>query len=179
MREGPRRSIVHLMGPLLRALAYSTLFIGLVLIFLPARVLEGAGVSAPPTRGLLQIAGVVVGLLGAGLALWCILIFPLVGRGTPAPFDPPRRLVVVGPYRWIRNPMYVGAALALAGASLYYESPALLAYLAGFLLATHLLVLGYEEPTLRRLFGDDYEAYSARVGRWWPRRPVPRRPRPL
>jgi protein-S-isoprenylcysteine O-methyltransferase Ste14 len=66
--------------------------------------------------------------------------------------------------------MYRGAGLALAGAALYYKSLSLLGYLAGFLLATHLFVLGYEEPTLRRLFGADYEAYTERVGRWWPRR---------
>lgn len=158
------------MGPLVRALTYGTLFVGFVLVFVPARVLEWSGVTPPAEWGLAQVAGVVVGLLGAGLAVWCILTFPIVGRGTPAPFDPPRRLVVVGPYRWIRNPMYVGAGLALAGATLYYKSLALLAYLAVFLFATHLLVLGYEEPTLRRLFGADYEAYSERVGRWWPRR---------
>jgi protein-S-isoprenylcysteine O-methyltransferase Ste14 len=158
------------MGPLVRALTYGTLFVGLVLVFVPARVLEWSGATPPGERGLAQVAGVVVGLLGAGLAVWCILTFPIVGRGTPAPFDPPRRLVVVGPYRWIRNPMYVGAGLTLAGAALYYKSLALLAYLAVFLLATHLLVLGYEEPTLRRLFGADYEAYTERVGRWWPRR---------
>ncbi len=159
------------MGSLFRALTYATLFIGLVLVFLPGRVLEWSGVTPPTGRGAAQVAGLVVGLLGAGLAAWCILTLSIVGRGTPAPFDPPRRLVVVGPYRWIRNPMYLGAALALAGASLYYQSLALLAYLAGFLLATHLFVLAYEEPTLRRLFGADYEAYCHLVGRWWPRRP--------
>jgi len=65
--------------------------------------------------------------------------------------------------------MYVGAGLALAGAALYDQSLALLAYLVVFLLATHLIVLGYEEPTLRRLFGTDYEEYCREVGRWWPR----------
>jgi protein-S-isoprenylcysteine O-methyltransferase Ste14 len=157
------------MGPLVRAITYSTLFVGFLLVFLPGRVLEWSGVTPPAERGLGQAAGVVVGLLGAGLAAWCILTFSFVGRGTPAPFDPPRRLVVAGPYRWIRNPMYVGAGLALAGAALYYKSVALLAYLVVFLLATHLLVLGYEEPTLRRLFGTDYEEYCQQVGRWWPR----------
>jgi protein-S-isoprenylcysteine O-methyltransferase Ste14 len=158
------------MGLLVRALTYTTLFVGLVLVFVPARLLEWSGVTPTGERGLAQVAGIVVGVLGACLAAWCVLTISLVGRGTPAPFDPPRRLVGVGPYRWTRNPMYGGAALALAGAALYYESPALLAYLAIFLLATHLLVLGYEEPTLRRLFGASYEAYCQRVGRWWPRR---------
>ena len=69
----------------------------------------------------------------------------------------------------VRNPMYIGAALALGGASLVYASPALLSYGAAFLLVTRLFVVLYEEPTLRRLFGAEYESYCRRVGRWWPR----------
>lgn len=107
-------------------------------------------------------------LLGGAIALWCILAFVTLGKGTPAPFDPPRRLVVRGPYRYVRNPMYIGAGLALAGAALFYRSPSLLGYAAGFLVAMHLLVVFYEEPTLTRLFGDDYSAYRASVRRWLP-----------
>jgi protein-S-isoprenylcysteine O-methyltransferase Ste14 len=126
----------------------------------------------PVDLGTAQIAGVVVGVIGAVLALWCIMTLTVVGRGTPAPFDPPRRLVVAGPYRLVRNPMYVGAALALAGAALFYESWALLGYCAAFLLLTHLFVVLYEEPTLRATFGPFYTNYSDRVGRWWPKRPA-------
>jgi protein-S-isoprenylcysteine O-methyltransferase Ste14 len=104
------------------------------------------------------------------LALWCIFTFVFVGKGTPAPFDPPRRLVIQGPYRWVRNPMYIGAALALAGAALFYQSLGLLGYAGLFLLITHLFVVTYEEPTLRRTFGKDYETYCGQAGRWWPRR---------
>jgi protein-S-isoprenylcysteine O-methyltransferase Ste14 len=152
-----------------RAVTYSTLFIGLFLIFLPARVLARSGLVASPTIGPIEIAGILLGVVGAVVALWCILTFATVGRGTPAPFDPPRRLVDRGPYRFIRNPMYLGAGLAMAGAALYYRSPALLVYIGAFLLATHLFVLAYEEPTLRRTFGADYEAYCSRTGRWWPK----------
>lgn len=105
------------------------------------------------------------------MALWCILTFVRVGHGTPAPFDPPRRLVERGPYRFVRNPMYLGAVLALAAAALFYESWPLLAYAGLFLIAGHLIVTGYEEPTLRRSFGVEYEAYCRRVSRWWPRLP--------
>jgi protein-S-isoprenylcysteine O-methyltransferase Ste14 len=153
---------------LLRAITYSTLFIGLLLVFLPAQVLSGAGVTRPARLGSPQLVGMVVAAAGAAVALWCILSFALIGRGTPAPFDPPRRLVVRGPYRYVRNPMYLGAGLALAGAALFYGTGVLWAYAAGFLVLTHLLVLLYEEPTLRKTFGADYEAYCRQVRRWWP-----------
>ncbi len=110
-----------------------------------------------------------IGAAGAALALSCILAFVFLGRGTPAPFDPPRRLVVRGPYRAVRNPMYLGAALAMTGAALYYHSIALFGYIAAFLFVTHLFVVSYQEPTLRRMFGDEYGAYCVRVGRWWPK----------
>jgi protein-S-isoprenylcysteine O-methyltransferase Ste14 len=137
-------------------------------VFLPARVLGAAGVARPTAMGLPQVAGMVLGALGAALAVWCVLAFAVVGKGTPAPFDPPRRLVVRGPYRLVRNPMYLGAGVALAAAALFYLSAALLAFTAAFFLACHLFVIGYEEPTLRRTFGEHYDAYCARVGRWWP-----------
>jgi protein-S-isoprenylcysteine O-methyltransferase Ste14 len=117
----------------------------------------------------MQIAGVIVGAGGAALALWCIATFIVIGRGTPAPFDPPRRLVVAGPYRFVRNPMYLGANLALAGAALLYESWGLLAYDLAFALVTHMFVVIYEEPTLRASFGEPYQSYRERVRRWWPR----------
>lgn len=108
---------------LLRAVTYASLFIGVLLVFLPARVLELSGVTRPATIGPSQDVGGVLVLLGGSLALWCILTFVFVGRGTPAPFDPPRRLVTRGPYRVVRNPMYLGAGLTLLGAALFYGSP--------------------------------------------------------
>jgi protein-S-isoprenylcysteine O-methyltransferase Ste14 len=140
-----------------------------LLVFIPARVLSWSGIVQPASIGAAQIAGVIVGASGASLALWCIVTFVVIGRGTPAPFDPPRRLVVAGPYRLVRNPMYIGAALALAGAALFYVSWALLGYCAAFALTTHLFVVGYEEPALRASFGDDYLRYCERVRRWRPR----------
>ncbi|MGQ0648434.1 MAG: methyltransferase family protein [Gemmatimonadaceae bacterium] len=155
---------------LIRAITYATLFVGFLLVFLPARVLEWSGIDRPATIGAAQIVGLVVAASGALLALWCIASFIVIGRGTPAPFDPPRRLVVLGPYRLVRNPMYIGAGLALAGAALFYESWALLAYCAAFASITHLFVVAYEEPTLSATFGDAYAEYRQRVHRWWPRR---------
>jgi len=154
---------------LLRAITYATLFISLVLVFLPARILSRSGIAAPESIGAPQTAGAVVTVAGALLVLWCVSSFVFVGRGTPAPFDPPRRLVVRGPYAWVRNPMYIGAGVALMGASLFYQSLGLLGYAVGFFAVTHLFVVAYEEPTLRGTFGAEYEAYCRQVRRWWPR----------
>ena len=159
---------------LVRAVTYATLFIGLLLVFVPARILERSGMVRPAQLGAVEYTGIVVAVAGWALALWCILTFALIGRGTPAPFDPPRKLVIQGPYRYVRNPMYLGAALTLCGVALFYRSRALLAYMAVFLIATHIFVVWYEEPTLTRLFGADYEAYRTRVGRWLARVPGPR-----
>ena len=153
-----------------RAATYSALFIGFLLIFLPDRILSSTGIIPPGSIGVWQVAGMLLGASGAALAITCIVTFVFVGRGTPAPFDPPRRLVVQGPYRLARNPMYLGAGLALFGAALFYQSIPLLGYAGLFLLMTHVFVVWYEEPTLRRTFDRDYEAYCRRVGRWWPTR---------
>jgi len=152
-----------------RAVTYATLFIGVLLVFVPRRILAWTGVDGPTGGGASELAGIAVCVVGGALALWCILAFAFVGNGTPAPFDPPRSLVVRGPYRFVRNPMYLGAVLVLSGAALVYHSLALLGYAAGFLIATYVFVVAYEEPTLGQLFGDDYRAYRARVRRWWPR----------
>jgi protein-S-isoprenylcysteine O-methyltransferase Ste14 len=154
---------------LVRAVTYAALFIGLVLIFVPARLLSWSGIVRPAAIEVPQVAGMIIGAAGAAVALWCIFTFALIGRGTPAPFDPPRRLVIRGPYRFVRNPMYIGAGLALAGATLFYGSWPLLSYAGLFFLITHLFVVLYEEPTLRRTFGPEYEAYCRQVRRWWPR----------
>ena len=151
-----------------RAVTYAALFIGFVLIYLPARVLSWTGMVRPATIAAPQVAGMVIGAAGAAVALWCIFTFATIGRGTPAPFDPPRRLVIRGPYRFVRNPMYIGAGLALASAALFYESWPLLGYAALFFLTTHVFVVLHEEPTLRRTFGRKYEAYCREVSRWWP-----------
>jgi protein-S-isoprenylcysteine O-methyltransferase Ste14 len=155
---------------LARAVTYSALFIGFLLIFLPDRILSSTGIIQPESIGAWQVAGMFLGASGAALAITCIFAFVCVGRGTPAPFDPPRRLVVQGPYRIVRNPMYLGAGLALSGAAVFYQSMLLLGYAGLFLLMTHLFVVYYEEPTLRRTFDREYEAYCRRVGRWWPAR---------
>jgi protein-S-isoprenylcysteine O-methyltransferase Ste14 len=108
-------------------------------------------------------------LAGAALALACVGTFVVVGGGTPAPFDPPRQFVAVGLYRYVRNPMYIGGALLLAGFALYLHSGAALAFCLPWLLLAHIFVLAYEEPALRSKFGAPYETYCRNVPRWLPR----------
>jgi protein-S-isoprenylcysteine O-methyltransferase Ste14 len=153
---------------LFRSIVYAALFVSVVLVFIPDQILIATGIARPEQIGPAQAGGLVLLTLGAALAIWCILTFALVGKGTPAPFDPPRKLVVAGPYRWVRNPMYIGAGAALSGAALYYQSAALMAFAAGFLVVAHLFVVFYEEPTLERTFGARYADYRNAVPRWGP-----------
>jgi protein-S-isoprenylcysteine O-methyltransferase Ste14 len=155
---------------LVRAVIYAAFFIGFVLVYLPARFLSWSGIVAPATTGAPQIAGMIMVTIGTVIAFWCVFTFVFIGKGTPAPFDPPRRLVICGPYRFVRNPMYIGAGITLAGVALFYESLSIFIYTCLFLLMTHLFVVLYEEPTLRRTFGDEYESYCHRVRRWLPKR---------
>jgi len=151
-----------------RAVTYAALFVGLLFIYLPGRLLTWSGVVRPEAKDAPQIAGMIVGGVGTVIALWCIFTFVFVGKGTPAPIDPPRRLVIGGPYRFVRNPMYIGAGLVLAGLAIFYESISVAVYAGLFLLAAHIFVVVYEEPILRRTFGQEYDAYCGRVRRWWP-----------
>ncbi len=153
---------------LVRMITYVALFVSLVLIFVPAHLLTWTGFTPPPTLGLSQSAGAIIVLGCTLVVLWSVLTFAFIGRGTPAPFDPPRRLVIRGPYRFVRNPIYLSATVALGGAALYYGSLTLLGYAAIFILAAHLFVIWYEEPTLQRTFGQEYTAYCSRVRRWLP-----------
>ena len=154
---------------LFRALTYATLFIGLMLVLVPQQILAEAGINRPARLGVVEAAGLALLFAGGLLALWSVFAFALIGRGTPAPFDPPRRLVVGGPYRWVRNPMYIGAGLVLLGAAMFYGSIGLVLYAVAFWSAAHLFVLYYEEPALRRTFGPEYDAYVHSRRRWMPR----------
>jgi protein-S-isoprenylcysteine O-methyltransferase Ste14 len=133
-------------------------------------VLFSSGVLTPTAIGPWQGAGIVVAAVWATLAASCIATFALVGKGTPGPFDSPRRLVVRGPYRFVRNPTYIGAGIATGDAALFYQSVALFGYIGVFFLVSHTFVTVYEEPALRRTFGKDYKVYCDKTWLWWPSR---------
>ena len=110
-------------------------------------------------------------VLGFSVALRCVWDFAWTGHGSPAPFAPPQRLVVVGFYRYVRNPIYVGGAAGWIGLWIVFGHASLagIATAAAAILGVHLFVVLYEEPTLRKKFGSDYEKYCRNVRRWWPR----------
>jgi len=152
----------------IRTLVFALTFVATVLVLVPRWILGPAG-RAHVVTGAPRYAAAVLIAAGAALMVWCWQEFAARGRGTPMPLDPPRRLVISGPYRHVRNPMYVAALLFLLGQATLYGAVSLVWYAAAFVIATHLFVVAYEEPALRRQFGADYEAYRAAVGRWVPR----------
>jgi protein-S-isoprenylcysteine O-methyltransferase Ste14 len=126
---------------------------------------------AAPLLGFFPLRVLGVLLLAAGLPvlLDSFARFALKGLGTPAPVAPPRRLVVTGLYRRVRNPMYVAVVSLILGQGLLFGSVAVLAYGLSVWVVFHLFVLLYEEPTLRSTFGAEYEQFCAHVPRWIPR----------
>ena len=150
-----------------RSVVWAALLPGVFVGYVPWRYFGlahvGLDLAAPA-----QLLGVVCLGVGAALLVLCIFEFARSGRGTLAPVDPPRDLVVRGLYRYVRNPMYVSVTVILLGEALLAGSWSLLVYWAAWFAAANLFVIGYEEPNLRRRFGASYEAYARRVGRWLP-----------
>jgi len=126
--------------------------------------------DALATRGIQAWAAVAVIIVGVAIylhtAFWG---FAAIGGGTPAPIAPTKILVVRGLHRFVRNPMYIGVALVVAGQAWLFHSIKTAIYLACVGLVVHLFVVFYEEPTLARQFGEEYQRYRARVPRWVPK----------
>ena len=129
---------------------------------------------APPFLGthLTRWLGALLFLAATPLFLSFLSRFVWEGRGTPAPIAPTQRLVVGGPFRWVRNPGYVAVVAMLVGEALFFASLDALVYAGLVALAFHVFVLLYEEPTLRHAYGAQYDDYCRRVSRWIPRRPA-------
>ena len=140
---------------------------GTVVVLVPRLIAEreGASVSDAP---LVRTAGALLIVAGCSIMTRCIWDFARKGRGTLAPVDPPRSLVVHGLYRHVRNPMYLGALMALVGQAVLLESKAISVYTILWLIWVHLFVVLYEEPALKRQFGNSYEEYCTAVHRWTP-----------
>lgn len=154
----------------LRSTVWAALLPGLFAGYVPLRYFGLARVSLTPTNPL-HLLGVIAMAVGVVLLLTCIWEFAHSGRGTLSPVDPPRELVVRGLYRYVRNPMYLSVTTIVLGEVLLTGSRPLLIYWAIWFAAVNVFVIGYEEPTLRRQFGESYERYTSEVRRWLPRLP--------
>ncbi|MCI0746278.1 MAG: isoprenylcysteine carboxylmethyltransferase family protein [Verrucomicrobia subdivision 3 bacterium] len=128
-----------------------------------------AVIASDRWRGGGSALGIVPLLIGLVILVRCVRDFYVAGKGTLAPWDPPKHLVVIGLYRFVRNPMYVGILLLLAGWAWLAGSPLLIGYMVLLAIAFHLRVVLYEEPRLGRQFGAEWTAYAASVPRWIPR----------
>ena len=126
-----------------------------------------------PRRAEFNAAASPIVVFGTSLLLWCVRDFYIAGRGTLAPWAPPKHLVTIGLYRVSRNPMYVAVVVIVIGWAIAFRSRGLAVYAAAVALAFHLRVVMYEEPWLERTFGPDSIAYRARVPRWFGRRSPP------
>jgi len=154
----------------LRSLLFALLLPGTVTLFIPYVLLSNSGVTGIPRWTALQYAALPVIGVGFAVLVRCIVDFARHGRGTLAPVDPPKDLVVHGLYRYVRNPMYLGVTAVLTGEVALFESLVLLRFVAAWFLLVNLVVIFYEEPVLRGRFGQSYEQYRRAVGRWIPRR---------
>ena len=132
-------------------------------------LLTGWTSTGPPAW--LQIVGWALIAVGVAADVEAFARFALHGLGTPAPIAPPQKLVVTGQYRYVRNPMYLAVSAVILGQAAVLGQWILLAYTIVFGAAVWSFVHWYEEPTLRRRFGADYESYVRDVPGWWPRRP--------
>jgi protein-S-isoprenylcysteine O-methyltransferase Ste14 len=149
-----------------KTLVFTVFVPGTVAGYVPSRLRQNA---APVTGAEEWMASTVIAM---GVAIYFYTAFwgfAVIGGGTPAPIAPTKILVVKGLHRFVRNPMYIGVALVIAGQAWLFHSPHIAIYLACVLLIVHGFVLLYEEPMLLRQFGDEYERYRASVPRWIPK----------
>ena len=148
----------------LKNLLFTIALPGTVAVYVPWLLTR----DRPPGSGTWLAVAIVLFALGGAIYAWCVWDFATFGRGTPAPIDAPKRLVVRGLYRYTRNPMYLGVLTAILGWVALFRAPRLLLFALLMSLVFHLFVVLYEEPHLQRQFGSSYDEYRGRVKRWLP-----------
>jgi len=156
------------MALFLKNLLFTVLVPGTVAVYVPLLISRGRA----PADGFATSIALAVLAVGAGIYAWCVWDFATFGRGTPAPIDAPKKLVVRGLYRYTRNPMYVGVLTVILGWALLFRAGNLALYALAVGGCFHLFIVLYEERFLAREFGGDYDAYCSHVNRWLP---IPRR----
>jgi len=147
---------------------------GTVLVFIPVAILLATQDSkfapelASPTQIWFWLA-LLAAIIGLALSAWAATLFMKFGKGTPAPWDPPKRLVIQGPYRYIRNPMITGALLMLLAEAILFQSLPIAIWMTVFFIGNAIYFPLIEEKGLEKRFGDEYRNYKANVPRWLPR----------
>jgi protein-S-isoprenylcysteine O-methyltransferase Ste14 len=157
---------------LLKNLLYVLVVPGVVAGWLPLRLFERRP-HWPATWGWAEWTGTGLALAGTAVFLHSVWVLAQRGQGTPAFFDPPRKFTKRGPYRWVRNPMYLALFALVAGEALFFRSWHIAVYWVCLVCVLHLLVVLHEERELRFRHGAVYEDYKREVPRWLPRKPRP------
>jgi protein-S-isoprenylcysteine O-methyltransferase Ste14 len=150
----------------IRALLFVVLFPGMVAGYVPYRLLISSHHLTWPRLSVSTSLATLVVVVGVSTLLWGVWEFFSAGRGTLAPIDPPKSLVVTGLYRFTRTPMYNGVVGLLLGQAWLFSSILILNYTLIVAACFHLFVVFYEEPTLKSQFGEAYQAYRRIVPRW-------------
>lgn len=152
----------------LKTIFLTLLVPGVACFLVPYLIVKPSGLHLIPSLAL-RFFGILLIVLGVYGFSWVSQAFVRFGRGTPAPFDPPKEFVARGLYRFVRNPMYIGAVTVILGEALLFASWHLLIYAAAVLAMLHFFVVLYEEPSLSKRFGEPYRQYLLNVPRWIPR----------
>ena len=150
----------------LKSLLFLIIAPGMIAGYIPLALLRN---GSQIETGILAYLAFPLWLIGVMILLWSFWIFLIQGHGTPAPINPPKELVAVGFYRYVRNPMYVGIMLMLLGHFLWFGFWSLLIYAVIVFIAFNTFITYYEEPTLRKKFGAAYDEYCKQIPRWIPR----------
>ena len=151
-----------------KTIAFMGLMHGVLTAYLP--LLVGSTDPARVDPGYARYPAPLLWFVGAAVIVWCSAELVRRGNGTPVHFDPPKVMVVTGLYRYVRNPIYVGALCVILGSALWFGSPLLIVYVLFAWLVFHALIVLVEEPILRSTFGAAFEDYRRRVPRWIPNR---------
>ena len=147
---------------------------GTVLVFIPGAILLATQDSkfapelASPTQVWFWLASLAA-IIGLALSGWTVMLFMKFGQGTPAPWDPPKRMVIQGPYRHVRNPMITGALLMLLAEAILFQSLPIATWMTVFFIGNAIYFPLVEEKGLEQRFGDEYRGYKTHVPRWIPR----------
>ena len=160
------RALQSKFWPILNTALFTIVVPGTVAVAIPRWLLGG---FQQPSNGVFTWLGTICMICGAAIYFRCAWEFAVRGLGTPAPIAPTKFLVITALHRYVRNPMYLGVALFIVGEAALFRSLHLVLYAGIMLSIAHIFVVLYEEPTLRRQFGDSYEEYFRSVPRWIPK----------